>query len=145
MEELQLIVVEKIKPVELFTDKSMLDLLLSEVRTKVMQIVPDMSTATGRKDIASTAYQIARGKTKPKPSRMPKTVPLPPQSWNVSRKNQLKPLPELPQRRKQPTQNTGPRLTPRPCVLSKESVALLKNKHRGLLMQSPTAPCRMLQ
>lgn len=62
-EELQLIVVEQIKPLELFTAPDKLKTFLSEIDNKVMSIVADMTTAKGRKDIASIAYKVARTKT----------------------------------------------------------------------------------
>jgi len=62
-EELQLIVVEQIKPLELFTAPDRLKTFLSEIDKKVMSIVADMTTAKGRKDIASIAYKVARTKT----------------------------------------------------------------------------------
>jgi colicin import membrane protein len=61
-EELQLIVVEKLKPAELFTTPALLDTLLDGVRAKVLSIVPDVSTAKGRKDIASVAYRVAQSR-----------------------------------------------------------------------------------
>ncbi len=62
-QELQLIVVEQIKPLELFTTPKQLSVFLGEIETKVMSIVPDMTTAKGRKDIASTSYKVLRTKT----------------------------------------------------------------------------------
>lgn len=62
-EELQLIVVEQIKPLELFTAPDKLKIFLDDIDKKAMSIVPDMTTAKGRKDIASIAYKVARTKT----------------------------------------------------------------------------------
>jgi hypothetical protein len=62
-QELQLIVVEQIKPLELFTSPKDLTVFLGEIETKVMSIVPDMTTVKGRKEIASISYKVARTKT----------------------------------------------------------------------------------
>ena len=48
-------------PVELFT-RAKLDDVIEKIRSAV-QIVPDLTTETGRKAIASTAYKVARSKT----------------------------------------------------------------------------------
>ena len=62
-QELQLIVVEQIKPLELFTSPKDLTVFLGEIEKKVMSIVPDMTTVKGRKEIASTSYKVVRTKT----------------------------------------------------------------------------------
>lgn len=61
--EKELIVADKIKAVDLFTDENILTPFLAEIEKKVMSIVPDMTTATGRKYIASIAYKVAQTKT----------------------------------------------------------------------------------
>lgn len=57
-----LIPLEHIDAVEVFTGQS-LDELLARIRQETATIVPDVSTAGGRKEIASLAYKIARSKT----------------------------------------------------------------------------------
>ena len=58
----QLIPLESINAVEVFKGKS-LDELLERIRSETVTIVPDVSTAGGRKEIASLAYKVARSKT----------------------------------------------------------------------------------
>jgi colicin import membrane protein len=57
-----LITVEKINALEVFTDKGMTP-ILEEINKKVALLVPDVTTAKGRKEIASMANKIARSKT----------------------------------------------------------------------------------
>lgn len=58
-----LIVVEKTTAMAVFTESSKLDPLLAKITEKAKSLVPDTSTAKGRKEIASIAYQVARTKT----------------------------------------------------------------------------------
>lgn len=48
---------------EVFTSNDKLQPILDEISKKAKSIVPDTSTAKGRKEIASIAYQVARTKT----------------------------------------------------------------------------------
>lgn len=57
-----LIPVEQINALELFSEKN-LDSLLARIREETATFVPDLSTATSRKEIASLAYKVARSKT----------------------------------------------------------------------------------
>lgn len=57
-----LIPLESVNAIELFTGKS-LDDLLTKIRQETATIVPDVSTDKGRKEIASLAYKVARSKT----------------------------------------------------------------------------------
>ena len=57
-----LVITEEIKPARLFDGKS-LDPLLEKIRERALSIVPDTSTAKGRKEIASIAHSVARSKT----------------------------------------------------------------------------------
>lgn len=58
----ELIVIEKTSVTEVFTQAEKLDPILAQITQKAKSLVPDTSTAKGRKDIASTAYQVARTK-----------------------------------------------------------------------------------
>jgi hypothetical protein len=62
MESTELIVIEKINAIELFTGDKV-DPLLEEITKKAKEFVPDISTDAGRKEIASFAYKVARTKT----------------------------------------------------------------------------------
>ena len=59
----ELIPLESVNAVELFTTPDHLDNLLKTIEDSVIGIVHDVSEPTGRKDIASVAYNIARSKT----------------------------------------------------------------------------------
>jgi colicin import membrane protein len=58
----ELLPLENVNAVELFTGKN-LDALLAQIRAETATVVPDLTTASGRKEIASTAYKVARSKT----------------------------------------------------------------------------------
>ncbi|HXS04855.1 MAG TPA: hypothetical protein VN731_10290 [Rhodanobacter sp.] len=62
MDGQSLIPLESINAVEVFTGPN-LDDLLAKIRQETASIVPDVSTAGGRKEIASLAYKVARSKT----------------------------------------------------------------------------------
>ncbi|MDE1907630.1 MAG: hypothetical protein KGH75_14385, partial [Rhodospirillales bacterium] len=62
MDGQSLIPLESINAVEVFTGPN-LDELLAKIRQETATIVPDVSTAGGRKEIASLAYKVARSKT----------------------------------------------------------------------------------
>lgn len=47
----------------LFTDGSGLETLLADIRKQASSLVPDLTTAKGRKEIASVAYAVAQTKT----------------------------------------------------------------------------------
>lgn len=57
-----LIPLESVNAVEIFTGKS-LDELLERIRQETVTLVPDVTTDKGRKEIASLAYKVARSKT----------------------------------------------------------------------------------
>jgi len=57
-----LIPIEQVNGIELFT-KDGLPALLTRIEHEVAGFVPDLSTAAGRKEIAATAYKVARSKT----------------------------------------------------------------------------------
>jgi len=59
----ELIAIEKTSVQEVFTNIDKLNQILDEISKKARSIVPDTSTAKGRKEIASIAYQVARTKT----------------------------------------------------------------------------------
>ena len=60
--EFELVVVEKLNPVEIFSDGGV-DKILNDIETKALSIVTDVSTPAGRRDIASLAFKVARSKT----------------------------------------------------------------------------------
>ena len=57
-----LIVVESVNPVAVFSDGG-LDEVLQKIAVEARSLVPDVSSERGRKQIASVAYKIARSKT----------------------------------------------------------------------------------
>lgn len=61
MTEQALIPLESINAMEVFTGNG-LDDLLAKIRADALSLVPDVSTASGRKEIASVAYKVARTK-----------------------------------------------------------------------------------
>jgi DNA segregation ATPase FtsK/SpoIIIE-like protein len=61
MAENELIVAEKLNPLDLFTGPAM-DPLVEEIRKRVLQHVPDVSTAAGRKAVGSLAFKVASSK-----------------------------------------------------------------------------------
>lgn len=58
----ELIVLEKVNTEDLFTEKGK-DWILEEIKGKIKDFVPDISTPKGRKEIASLARRIATSKT----------------------------------------------------------------------------------
>jgi len=58
----ELIAMERLNPVEIYKEGGM-DLILRKIRERALSFVPDVSTAKGRKEIASIAHKIARSKT----------------------------------------------------------------------------------
>ena len=61
-ESTSLLPIESINAVELFTGKKLDDLLV-QIRQETATLVPDLTTVSGRKEIASVAYKVARSKT----------------------------------------------------------------------------------
>lgn len=61
MEKNELIVVEKLNPVEIYKDDGMTK-VLKEIETKATSLVTDISTVGGRKIVASNAHAVARCK-----------------------------------------------------------------------------------
>ncbi|MFA7819345.1 hypothetical protein [Aeromonas dhakensis] len=59
----QLVVIEPTTAVALFTEGQGVAELLADIRLKATSLVPDTSTAKGRKEIASIAHAVARTKT----------------------------------------------------------------------------------
>lgn len=59
----QLVVIEPTTAVALFTEGQGVDELLADIRQKASSLVPDVTTAKGRKEIASIAYAVAKTKT----------------------------------------------------------------------------------
>lgn len=60
--EQSLIVVEKLDPVVIFTEKGV-DSMLAKITKAATSFVPDVSTADGRQEISSMAYKVKRSKT----------------------------------------------------------------------------------
>lgn len=63
MNELELINQKSLDVVAIFTKQGELDETLKKIESSVLSIVPDTSTAKGRKEIASLAYKVAQSKT----------------------------------------------------------------------------------
>ena len=59
----QLVVIEPTTAVALFTEGQGVAELLADIRQKATSLVPDLSTAKGRKEIASIAFSVAKTKT----------------------------------------------------------------------------------
>lgn len=57
----ELIVIEKVNPIEVFTGNG-LDPLLEQIRAEVSSFEPNLETATGRKEIASMAHKVSKSK-----------------------------------------------------------------------------------
>jgi len=62
MAENELIIIEELNPVEVYTPEG-IEGVLKTIETKALSHVPNLETAAGRKDIASLAYKVARSKT----------------------------------------------------------------------------------
>ncbi|GAA4493635.1 hypothetical protein [Pseudaeromonas paramecii] len=58
-----LAVIEPANALALFSDRTGLDSLLTDIRQQATSLVPDLTTAKGRKEIASIAHAVARTKT----------------------------------------------------------------------------------
>ncbi|ELI6443092.1 hypothetical protein RRM56_000701 [Aeromonas salmonicida subsp. salmonicida] len=59
----QLVVIEPTAAVTLFTKGDGIDAMLDDIRKQAASLVPDVTTAKGRKEIASVAYAVAKTKT----------------------------------------------------------------------------------
>jgi len=59
----ELIVVEKLNPVELFQNDGGMESVLTDIETKALAVVTSVETEKGRKEIASLANRVARSKT----------------------------------------------------------------------------------
>ncbi|WP_221366302.1 hypothetical protein [Aeromonas caviae] len=59
----QLVVIEPTSAVALFTEGQGVAELLADIRQKATSLVPDITTAKGRKEVASIAHAVARTKT----------------------------------------------------------------------------------
>ena len=59
----QLVVIDPTTAVALFTEGKGVAELLADIRQKATSLVPDITTAKGRKEIASIAYAVAKTKT----------------------------------------------------------------------------------
>jgi len=58
-----LVVIEKANVLTVFKSSDQIEEILEKVEREVMSFVPDVSTAKGRKEIASLAYRVAQTKT----------------------------------------------------------------------------------
>lgn len=59
----ELVTIEKSNAMEIFTTEKGLDPLLKKVRDEIDGFTPDISTAKGRKEIASIAHKVAKSKS----------------------------------------------------------------------------------
>jgi len=59
----QLVVIEPTTAVALFTEGEGVEAMLADIRKQAASLVPDVTTAKGRKEIASVAYAVAKTKT----------------------------------------------------------------------------------
>lgn len=62
-ETTDLVVIEKANALTVFKSSDQIEEILEKVEREVMSFVPDVSTAKGRKEIASLAYRVAQTKT----------------------------------------------------------------------------------
>ena len=58
-----LAVIDPVNAISLFSERAGLDSLLDDIRQQATSLVPDVTTAKGRKEIASVAHAVARTKT----------------------------------------------------------------------------------
>ncbi len=58
-----LVVIEKANAMTVFQSADQIEEILQKVEREVMSFVPDITTAKGRKEIASLAYKVAQTKT----------------------------------------------------------------------------------
>jgi len=63
MNEGQLVVVESLNPVSVFTGPEGVERIIKDIEDKCSEFVPNTETATGRKEIASMAYKVSQSKT----------------------------------------------------------------------------------
>ena len=63
MTENTLIIAEPITAITVYQTEGGVDAILSKIKAEVKSIVFEVSTAAGRKEVASLAYKIARTKT----------------------------------------------------------------------------------
>ena len=61
--ESALVVIEQQNALSIFTQNEMVDPILDAIRKIVSEFTPDVSTAKGRKEIASVAHKVAQSKT----------------------------------------------------------------------------------
>lgn len=59
----ELVVIEKSKALEVFKSSDSVEDIIRKVEREVNSFIPDVSTAKGRKEIASLAYKVAQSKT----------------------------------------------------------------------------------
>jgi len=59
----QLIPLENVNAIELFSDQKSIQAMLDEIKTQATDFEPDVSTPDGRKEIAAQAYKVSRSKT----------------------------------------------------------------------------------
>ena len=59
----QLVVIEPTTAVAMFTEGEGVEAMLADIRKQATSLVPDLSTAKGRKEIASIAFSVAKTKT----------------------------------------------------------------------------------
>ncbi|MDK1212508.1 cell envelope biogenesis protein TolA, partial [Cronobacter sakazakii] len=62
-ETTDLVVIEKANAMTVFKSTDQIEDILQKVEREVMSFVPDVTTAKGRKEIASLAYKVAQTKT----------------------------------------------------------------------------------
>ena len=60
---MQLIPLENVNAIELFSDEKSIQAVLDEIKTQATDFDPDTSTPDGRKEIAAQAYKVSRSKT----------------------------------------------------------------------------------
>lgn len=61
--ENELVTIPRDTAMQVFTTENALDPFLARIRKEIDAFVPDMNTASGRKEIASMAYKVVRSKT----------------------------------------------------------------------------------
>lgn len=58
----ELVVIEKSKALDVFKSKDSIELIINKIEQEIESFVPDVSTAKGRKEIASIAYKVSQSK-----------------------------------------------------------------------------------
>ena len=62
-EPTEIVIIERANALQIFTEQNAIDPILQKIKAEAEAFIPDVTTAKGRKEIASMAYKVARSKT----------------------------------------------------------------------------------